>query len=223
MLLSEGFDDPETSCVVLARPTKSRVALMQAIGRGTRLADGKQDCLILDFGWAAKRGDLASLLEDEIVDEPLGVPVGVAFNLAQLRERARIAAIARASAERQKVIQMRQWDLRLESGHIDTGILGLDATSLATDGWPATPQQIAAVQRLLGLKFAPSGLTGSSAKTIIETCSKRRDQGLATYSQAKLVKQLSPHLTREDVAALTFDRASEILNARFSRAAGAGR
>ena len=224
MLLSEGFDDPETSCVVLARPTKSRVALLQMLGRGTRLADGKQDCLILDFGWAAKRGDLASLLEDEIqADEQFGGPVGVEFDVAAFRERARIAAIARAAIDRERVILMKQWDLRLESGHIDTGLLGLDATTLPTNGWPATPQQIASVQRLLRLKFAPSGLTGSSAKTIIETCSKRRDQGLATYSQAKLVKQLSPHLTREDVAALTFDRASEMLSARLHRAAGAGR
>jgi len=224
MLLSEGFDDPETACVVLARPTKSRVALMQMVGRSTRLAEGKTDALILDFSWSAKRGDLASLLEDEAqADEPADMPVGIAFDVAKARERARIAALARAAAERQKVIQMRAWDLRLESGSIDTGLLGLDATTLPTNGWPATTQQIAAVQRLLRLKFAPSGLTGSAAKTIIDASSRRRDQGLATYSQAKLVKQLSPHLTREDVAALTFDRASEMLSARLNRAAGAGR
>ena len=223
MLLSEGFDDPETSCVVLARPTKSRVALLQMLGRGTRLADGKQDCLILDFGWAAKRGDLASLLEDEIVDESFGGPAGVAFNVAQARERARIAAIARAAIERERIIQMRQWDLRLESGNIDTGLLGLDAEELTAGSWPATSPQIGAVQRWLKLKFAPVGLSGPAAKAIIETCSRRRDQGLATYSQARLVKQTNPHLSREYVAALTFDRASEMLNARFNRAAGAGR
>jgi superfamily II DNA or RNA helicase len=225
MLLSEGFDDPETSCVALARPTKSRVALMQMVGRSTRLAEGKTDALILDFGWAVKnRGDLASLLEDEAqADEPADMPVGVPFDVAAIRERARIAEIARAAAERQKIIAMKQWDLRLESGHIDTGLLGLDATTLSIDGWPATPPQIAAVQRWLKLKFAPTGLTGSSAKAIIEAASRRRDQGLATYQQARLVKQLNPHLSREDVAALTFDRASEMLNARFNRAAGAGR
>ena len=224
MLLSEGFDDPSTACIVLARPTKSRVALLQMIGRGTRLAEGKTDALILDFGWAAKRGDLASLLEDEAqADEPADMPVGIAFDIAAARERARVAEIARAAAERQRVIQMRAWDLRLESGSIDTGLLGLDATTLSTNGWPATSQQIAAVQRWLKLKFAPTGLTGSAAKAIIEAASRRRDQGLATYQQARLVKQTNPHLGREDVAALTFDRASEMLNARFNRAAGAGR
>jgi superfamily II DNA or RNA helicase len=49
MLLTEGFDAPETSCIALCRPTKSRALLTQMIGRGTRLAEGKIACLVLDF------------------------------------------------------------------------------------------------------------------------------------------------------------------------------
>jgi superfamily II DNA or RNA helicase len=47
-LASYGFDLPELSCVVLARPTKSLMLYLQMIGRGLRPADGKRDCLILD-------------------------------------------------------------------------------------------------------------------------------------------------------------------------------
>lgn len=46
--LSEGFDVPEVSCVVLARPTQSKALYFQQLGRGLRLAENKTDCLILD-------------------------------------------------------------------------------------------------------------------------------------------------------------------------------
>jgi superfamily II DNA or RNA helicase len=48
-LWTEGFDVPETSCVLMARPTKSDSVYIQAVGRGLRLAPGKADCFILDF------------------------------------------------------------------------------------------------------------------------------------------------------------------------------
>lgn len=46
--LSEGFDVPQVSCVVLARPTKSKALYFQQVGRGLRLYDNKDDCLVLD-------------------------------------------------------------------------------------------------------------------------------------------------------------------------------
>lgn len=46
--LSEGFDVSEVSCVILARPTKSKALYFQQVGRGLRLADDKTDCLVLD-------------------------------------------------------------------------------------------------------------------------------------------------------------------------------
>lgn len=48
-VLTEGFDDPGVSCVAMARPTRSVGLYAQCAGRGTRLAPGKTDCLILDF------------------------------------------------------------------------------------------------------------------------------------------------------------------------------
>jgi hypothetical protein len=47
-VLGIGFDDPITSCIIPAAPTKSFVRYAQQIGRGTRIAEGKEDCLILD-------------------------------------------------------------------------------------------------------------------------------------------------------------------------------
>jgi len=47
-LLTEGFNAPATSCIILGRPTKSNLVITQAIGRGTRLHPGKADCLVID-------------------------------------------------------------------------------------------------------------------------------------------------------------------------------
>lgn len=48
-VLTEGFDDPGVSCVAMARPTRSSGLYTQCVGRGTRLAPEKSDCLVLDF------------------------------------------------------------------------------------------------------------------------------------------------------------------------------
>lgn len=48
-VLTEGFDDPGVSCIAMARPTRSDGLYAQCVGRGTRLAPGKRDCLVLDF------------------------------------------------------------------------------------------------------------------------------------------------------------------------------
>ena len=48
-VLTEGFDDPGVSCVAMARPTRSEGLYTQCVGRGTRLFEGKRDCLVLDF------------------------------------------------------------------------------------------------------------------------------------------------------------------------------
>lgn len=58
MLLTEGYDEPSVSCIVCLRPTKIRSLYCQVIGRGTRIADGKPDLLVLDFLWHTARHDL---------------------------------------------------------------------------------------------------------------------------------------------------------------------
>lgn len=46
-VLTEGFDEPRVSCVLIARPTKSPTLFTQMAGRGLRLHPGKTDCLLL--------------------------------------------------------------------------------------------------------------------------------------------------------------------------------
>ena len=47
-LLNEGWDAPNTSIVVMARPTMSKVLYMQQLGRGTRNHPGKEALYVVD-------------------------------------------------------------------------------------------------------------------------------------------------------------------------------
>jgi len=49
-VLTTGFDAPNIDCIVLARPTLSPGLYVQMVGRGSRNAPGKTDCLVLDYG-----------------------------------------------------------------------------------------------------------------------------------------------------------------------------
>lgn len=48
-VLTEGFDYPGIAAVVIARPTMSVGLYLQMVGRGTRVAEGKDDCVIVDI------------------------------------------------------------------------------------------------------------------------------------------------------------------------------
>lgn len=60
-VLVEGYDDPSIACVVLARPTTSSVLFAQMVGRGTRLAEGKTDLIVIDVVDATSSHTLVTL------------------------------------------------------------------------------------------------------------------------------------------------------------------
>ena len=49
-MIAKGYDNPATSCLVIARPTKSLMLHYQILGRGLRISPetGKRDCIIID-------------------------------------------------------------------------------------------------------------------------------------------------------------------------------
>ncbi len=54
-VLTTGFDVPHVDLVAMLRPTLSTSLYVQIVGRGTRKAHGKEDCLILDFAGNIRR------------------------------------------------------------------------------------------------------------------------------------------------------------------------
>lgn len=60
-VLTEGFDEPKVSCILMARPTQSSLLYTQMLGRGTRLFPGKTDLCVLDFADNSARHNLATV------------------------------------------------------------------------------------------------------------------------------------------------------------------
>lgn len=61
--------DWDVRCVILARPTKSRMLFVQIIGRGLRTADGKTECVIFDHSDSHQRlGFVTDIAFDELDD-----------------------------------------------------------------------------------------------------------------------------------------------------------
>jgi DNA repair protein RadD len=58
-VLTTGFNAPAVDLIAMLRPTKSTGLYVQMAGRGTRLAPGKENCLVLDFaGNVARHGPI---------------------------------------------------------------------------------------------------------------------------------------------------------------------
>lgn len=60
-LLTEGFDEPRLDCLIMARPTKSRLLYAQMVGRGTRLHPDKRDLVVIDVVDNSQRHSLRGL------------------------------------------------------------------------------------------------------------------------------------------------------------------
>jgi superfamily II DNA or RNA helicase len=80
-VLTEGFDAPHVSVICHGRPTISKSLYIQIVGRGTRPAIGKKDCLILDIVGSSRKHKLITLaditgLPAEIVSKD-GVRAGI--------------------------------------------------------------------------------------------------------------------------------------------------
>lgn len=57
-VFTEGTDLPLTSCVLMAKPTKSPLLYEQCIGRGLRLHGDKRDCILIDVVDVARKHSL---------------------------------------------------------------------------------------------------------------------------------------------------------------------
>ena len=53
-VLTEGFDEPSLEAIILAKPTRSTLLYTQIVGRGTRLFEGKEHCIIIDIADTTK-------------------------------------------------------------------------------------------------------------------------------------------------------------------------
>jgi superfamily II DNA or RNA helicase len=217
MLLTEGFDCPETSCIGLVRPSHSRSLLVQAIGRGTRRAEGKSSCLVLDFvpGRAARLRlsspadalagtELPDALVARVRELSRDAPSELDALIAQARAEEEAAKAAALEGQRAKQRLVRSVDVVFAAPRLDVAQL-LESVSQAS-AVPAPPASAAQVEALRRAGFeVPSTLTKSQASALFEVLTKRRERGLCTLKQAR---RLRSYGLRDD---LDFDTANGLL------------
>ncbi len=192
-LLTEGWDEPDLSCVAVARPTKSRALYAQMVGRGTRLYPHKRDLLVLDFVGNASNHRLISttdvlageVVEDDDVAHAAELLAGVDSDLDDLdildmaetflaadraRDRARVKVTAVAHFLVQEVNPF------------------LPVASPSDEPWaknPASSKQLAILERN-GLT-PPDNLSAGDASAIIGAIIDRRERGLCTFKQVRFL------------------------------------
>lgn len=72
-VLNTGFNFKALDCIVCLRPTESLALWLQICGRGTRLADGKKNCLLLDYSSNLSiHGGISAGMEEVYVENEEG-------------------------------------------------------------------------------------------------------------------------------------------------------
>lgn len=199
MLLTEGWDCPSVDCVIVLRPTKVRSLYSQMVGRGTRLAQGKDHLLLLDFLWHTERHELchpASLIcQDEEVAkkmtqniEEAGYPVDIeeaektaAEDVVAQREESLAKQLAEMRKRKKKLVDPLQFEMSIQAEDLSSYVPAF--------GWemgPATDQQKATLEKL-GILPDEIDNAGKAAK-ILDRLNKRKQEGLTTPKQIRFLE-----------------------------------
>jgi superfamily II DNA or RNA helicase len=225
-LLTEGFDAPETSAVVLCRPTKSRPLYSQMVGRGTRLSPGKTDCLLVDFNFLTDKHDLvrpADLFDStetssevlEIVEAMLkgGKGQDLVDVVEKARETQRERQILRVRA-RERNVSYRKVSYDPLAMADTLGIVMRGTASATLD--PATTKQAETLKKF-GVT-EPETLSRRRASKILDVLIGRARRGLASPKQVAWM--IARGVDPSEARVMTRDDASRTLDRLFGKETG---
>ena len=200
MLLTEGWDCPSVSCVIVLRPTKVRGLYCQMVGRGTRLCEGKKDLLLLDFLWHTERHELCRpahlICESSDVarkmTENMAEQAGCEMDISEAEEKAESDVVAeREQALAKQLSEMRTRKLRLvDPLQYEMSIQAEDLSSyVPAFGWECAPASEKQIKRLEQLGINPDAVENAGkAALILDRLEKRRCAGLTTPKQIRLLE-----------------------------------
>lgn len=220
MLLTEGWDCPTVDCVIVLRPTKVRALYSQMVGRGTRLAPGKENLLLLDFLWHTERHELcrpAHLIASspevaKKMTENMAEDTEVEFSLLEAEEQAgkdvvaeREEALAKQLAEqrrkKRKLVDPLQFEMSIQAEDL--------ADYVPSFGWemaPPSEKQLKALEKF-GIYTEEIGNAGKAGK-LLDRLNKRKDSGLTTPKQIRLLEGRG----FRNVGMWKFEDASNLIN-----------
>lgn len=200
MLLTEGWDCPSVDCIVVLRPTKVRSLYCQMVGRGTRLAEGKDHLLLLDFLWHTERHELchpASLIcESEEVarkmTENLEKDAGCLMDLEEAEQQAASDVVAqREEALAKKLAEMKRRKRKLvDPLQFEMSIQAEDlAGYVPAFGWEMAPPSEGQKKALEKQGIMPDEIDNAGkASKLLDRLSKRRQENLTTPKQIRFLE-----------------------------------
>ena len=219
MLLTEGWDCPAVDCIVVLRPTKVRALYQQMVGRGMRLAPGKDHLLILDFLWMTERHDLcrpSSLIAksaeiaakiDEKVEQN-GEPVDLIeeeeqaeTDVVKEREAALAEQLRRMRSRSGKLVDPIQYAFSIAA----EDLVNYEPTTMWEMG-PASDRQLDYLEKM-GIDRACVTSMGM-ASLYIDRLINRRNEGLSTPKQIRALERRG----YEHVGTWPFEEASRVID-----------
>lgn len=219
MLLTEGWDCPSVDCIVVLRPTKIRSLYQQMVGRGMRIAPGKDHLLLLDFLWMTERHDLckpsslfakdakiAAIMDKSIEDDDDGVDLMEAEEQAERdviaeREDALARELAAMRNQKRKLVDPLQYAMSIAAEDL--------ANYVPTFAWemaPPSEKQLAFLERR-GI-FSGSVRNAGLASLLIDRLKRRQDAGLSTPKQIRCLEKYG----FRQVGTWQFDDASKLIS-----------
>lgn len=199
MLLTEGWDCPSVDCVVVLRPTKVRSLYCQMVGRGTRLAPGKDHLLLLDFLWHTDRHELCHpahlICESPDVAKQMTKNIEEAacpVDIEEAEQKATEDVIAqREEALAQKLSEMKKRKRKLvDPLQFEMSIQAEDLSGYVPSfGWemgPASDKQRSALEKM-GI-FPDEIDNAGKAAMLLDKLDKRRMAGLTTPKQIRFLE-----------------------------------
>lgn len=219
MLLTEGWDCPSVDCVIVLRPTKVRALYSQMVGRGTRLAPGKKELLLLDFLWHTERHELchpANLIAtDEAVAkkmteniEELGAPIDLEQaeqqakeDVALEREESLAKQLSEMKRRKRKLVDPLQFEMSIQATELTDYVPSF--------GWQMSPPTDKQVKALEKWGILPDEIENAGkAEMLINRLVKRRDAGLSTPKQIRFLENRG----FQHVETWQFEAATKLIN-----------
>lgn len=199
MLLTEGWDCPSVDCVVVLRPTKVRSLYSQMVGRGTRLCEGKDHLLLLDFLWHTQKHELcrpASLICEnaEVAEkmtenlEKAGYPIDIeeaeeqaSNDVVAQREEALAKQLQEMRTRKRKLVDPLQFEMSIQAEDLSGYVPAF--------GWEMSPPSESQIKTLEKLGILPDEIdnAGKAAK-LLDRLNKRRLDGLTTPKQIRFLE-----------------------------------
>lgn len=212
---------PPVAAIALCRPTKSRPLFAQMVGRGTRLAPGKSDCLLIDFNYLTAKHELVRPVELFDTTHTDSETLSIASEIAKAKPGIDLLEAieqGREEKERRSVLRIKARERNVTYRRVSYDPAAVfDTLGLPWRGskdaviHKATEKQ-AALLKKFGIENAEN-LSRTRAKTLLDYSIDRSKKGLASVKQVSwcIAKGMDPEQARK----MTKKEASAFLDSVF--------